>query len=241
MDFRCSTLEKETLLTANPLQSRRKPVQERARITQNAILEAFVRLLLEKGYARLTIREIAAVAGVGLGTVYEHFPNKKAIAANCIHQRFKGVGAGSAGRIEALRGQPLVRIADALLDDFVALHSDNPQQWSALIYLERQISDAAAYQALYQHFVDIWYQAICASSARMDEADAREAAYVLHATVYGLLYQTLMCRPDFVATSLFREQLGALVHGYLASLETPCKPASGAVSANGRKPRPQVG
>ncbi len=233
-------MEKNAVSTANPLQSRRKPVQERARITQNAILEAFVRLLLEKGYARLTIRDIAAVAGVGLGTVYEHFSSKKAIAANCIHQRFKGVGVGSLERIAMLRGQPLTRIADALLDDFVALHSDNPQQWSALIYLERQISDAAAYQALYQHFVDIWYQAIRASSVDMDEARAREAAYVLHATVYGLLYQTLMCRPDFVATALFREQLGTLVHGYLASLEPPRNGADDAVCANGREPASQV-
>jgi AcrR family transcriptional regulator len=228
-------------VTANPLQSRRKPVQERARITQNAILEAFVRLLLEKGYARLTIRDIAAVAGVGLGTVYEHFPGKQAIAANCIHQRFKGIGVRSGERIAALQGQPLAHIADALLDDFVSQHGDNPGQWSALIYLERQISDAAAYQALYRHFVDIWYQAIQASSMRMGEADARETAYVLHATVYGLLYQTLMCRPDFVATPLFRKQLGALVHGYLASLETPCDYAADTGYAGERKPRPQVG
>ncbi len=228
-------------MTVNPLQSRRKPVQERAKITQNAILEAFVRLLLEKGYSRLTIRDIAAVAGVGLGTVYEHFPSKKAIAANCIHHRFKGAGAGSLECIAALRGQPLHQIADALLDHFVALHSDNPQQWSALIYLERQISDATSFQALYQHFVDIWYQAIRASTVNMNEAEAREVAYVLHATVYGLLYQTLMCRPNFVATPLFREQLGALVHGYLASLETPPNRAASAACANGREPRPQVG
>lgn len=216
-------------------------MQERARVTQNAILEAFVRLLLEKGYARLTIRDIATVAGVGLGTVYEHFPSKKAIAANCIHQRFKGAGAGSEARIASLRGQSLAQIADALLDDFVALHSDNPQQWSALIYLERQISDAAAYQALYQHFVDIWYQAICTSSASLNEQDAREAAYVLHASVYGLLYQTLMCRPDWVVTPLFRKQLGTLVHGYLASLETLSDSTADAVCANGREPGPQVG
>lgn len=207
-------------MTSNPLQSRRKPVQERSRLTQNAILEAFVRLLLEKGYARLTIRDIAALAGVGLGTVYEHFPGKKAIAANCIHQRFKGVGTHCLARIEALRGQSLKVIVDAMLDDFVALHSVESQQWSALIYLERQISDPEAYRALYQHFVGIWQQAIQASSARLDEAIVQEAAYVLHATVYGLLYQTLMCRPDFVATPLFRQQLGALVHGYLAALET---------------------
>src|SRR5450830_996395 len=58
------------------LKSRRKPVQQRSRITQGAILDAFVRLLVEKGYVRLTIRDIALVAGVGIGTLYEYFPGK---------------------------------------------------------------------------------------------------------------------------------------------------------------------
>ncbi len=117
-----------------------------------------------------------------------------------------------------MRGKPLAEIADALLEVFVALHAESPQQWSALIYLERRISDADAYQSLYRHFVDIWVQAIQASDAGMDGADALEAAYVLHAAVYGLLYQTLMCRPEMVGTPLFRLQLGALVQGYLTSL-----------------------
>ncbi|MBV8666879.1 MAG: TetR/AcrR family transcriptional regulator [Burkholderiaceae bacterium] len=212
-------------MTQSPLQRRRKPVQERSKLTQDAILEAFVRLLLEKDYTRLTIREIAAVAGVGLGTVYEHFPGKGAIAANCIHQRFKNVGTHSLACIEAMRGQPLAAIADALLDTMVELHAEQPQQWTALIYLERRISDAEAYRSLYQYFVDIWAQAIMASAEQVAEsvaesvaeATAREVAWVLHTAVYGMIYQTLMNRPERIATPQFRAELGALVHGYLAN------------------------
>ncbi|HEY8024573.1 MAG TPA: TetR/AcrR family transcriptional regulator [Burkholderiaceae bacterium] len=200
------------------LQLRRRPKQQRAKLTQDAILEAFVRLLLEKGYARLTIRDIAAVAGVGLGTVYEHFPSKKAIAANCIHQRFKGIAAPLHDCIEAKRGASLAAMADALIDAFIAQHREKPLEWAALIYLERQVSDEAAYRSLYQYFVALWLQAIEASSEKLSPAEVQEAAYVIHAAVYGLLYQTLMCRPEFVATSLFREQLGKLVGGYISRL-----------------------
>ena len=202
-------------MTQAPLKPRRRPVQSRSRVTRDAILEAFVRLLLEKTYARLTIRDIAAVAGVGLGTVYEYFPSKKSIAANCIHQRFKGVGTGMTECIEANRGTTLARMVDALLDTVLAHHTGDPQQWSALIYLERQISDQQAYQTLYRHFVEIWVEAIHACVPAPDRVAAIESAEVLHAAVYGLLYQTLMCRPQAVATPLFRQQLGALAHGYL--------------------------
>lgn len=200
-----------------PLKPRRKPVQSRSKVTQNAILDAFVRLLLERGYARLTIRDIVAIAGVGLGTLYEYFPNKKSIAANCIRQRFKSVGERMLACIEASRGKPLAEIADALLDTVVALHAERTEEWSALIFLERQISDEEAYRTLYRHFVGIWTQAIRASDEPVQQEAAEEVAYILHAAVYGLLYQTLMCRPQAVGTPMFRQQLGSLVHGYLGT------------------------
>ncbi len=203
-----------------PLQTRRKPKQERARLTQQAILDAFVRLLLEKGYARLTIRDIAGLAGVGLGTVYEHFPGKKAIAANCIHQRFKGVAVEAEAVIATRAGEPVAEMIDALLDLFVALHRVKPEEWSALIFLERQISDEAAWRALYEHFVDLWRRALLASGCAHGET-----AYVIHAAVYGLLYQTLMCRPETVATPLFRQQLGALAHSAAKGQIAGQKPA----------------
>jgi len=207
------------LSAIKPLQPRRKPKQERARLTQQAILDAFVRLLLEKGYAKLTIRDIASLAGVGLGTVYEHFPGKKAIAANCIHQRFKGVALEAEAVIAAHAGAPVAGMIDALLDLFVAMHCVKPEEWSALIFLERQVSDEAAWRALYEHFVELWRRALLASGVApgvapgvASGAAVGEAAYVVHAAVYGYLYQTLMCRPETVAGPLFRQQLGRLAH-----------------------------
>lgn len=211
----CSSFREWKKVSETPLKRRRQPVQSRSKMTQTAILEAFVRLLLEQGYARLTIRDIAAVAGVGLGTVYEHFPGKKSIAANCIHQRFKSVGVPMLDRIETMRGQPLAAIADALMDTMVQQHTDKPREWSALIFLERQISDEAAYQSLYRHFVEIWIQAIGASTPAVSAAAAQEMAEVLHAAVYGLLYQSLMSRPLEVGQPAFRRQMGELVQGYL--------------------------
>lgn len=198
-----------------PLKPRRKPVQSRSIATQSAILEAFVRLLREKGYARLTIRDIALVAGVGLGTVYEYFPSKQSIAANCIRQRFKSVGTRMLACAEASRGQPLPELIDAVLDALLELHASHPEEWSALIDLERQISDTAAYRSLYAQFVDLWQRVLQMAAAPPPESTIGETANVVHAAVYGLLYQTLLCRPAMVARPEFRRQMGALVHGYL--------------------------
>ncbi|WP_188568243.1 TetR/AcrR family transcriptional regulator [Undibacterium terreum] len=184
-------------------------------MTQTAILDAFVRLLVEKGYAGLTIRDIALVAGVGLGTVYEYFPSKKSIAAHCIHQRFKGVGARMRASIEEKRGCPLPEIAAEILDGMLDMHMENSEEWSALIFLERQISDPPAYHALYQHIVDIWAEAFQASSDNGQYVG--KSPDVVHAAAYGLLYQRLMSSPASVRENEFRQQLRALVLGYLLS------------------------
>ncbi len=57
----------------------RVPRQQRSRDRVDAILEAAKSLIIEKGSAGLKIQEIAKLAGVTPGSMYQYFPNKAAI------------------------------------------------------------------------------------------------------------------------------------------------------------------
>jgi AcrR family transcriptional regulator len=59
--------------------SRRKPKQPRSRQTVEAILDAVVRILKREGFAAITTNHIAEVAGVSIGSLYQYFPDKRAI------------------------------------------------------------------------------------------------------------------------------------------------------------------
>lgn len=65
---------------------RRKPRQERSRRKVAAILRAARRLLEQEGAAALNTNRIAREAGVGIGTLYEYFPNKEAVASALTEQ-----------------------------------------------------------------------------------------------------------------------------------------------------------
>ena len=199
--------------TASPLKLRRKPVQQRSRMTQFAILEAFVRLLVEKSYADLTMRDIALVAGVGLGTLYEYFPGKKSIAAHCIHERFKNIGLQMRTWVEARRGQPLAVIVSHLIEQIIVMHGNKADEWSALIFLERQISNMEAYSNLYGQIVALWEAAFAASDDQA--AYAGKSPEIVHAAVYGVLYQTLMLSPQRLSEPEFLAHMKNLVLGYL--------------------------
>ncbi len=52
--------------------------------TEDALARAVIALSLEKGYAAITIRDIAERAGIGYATFFRHFPDKEALLLNVL-------------------------------------------------------------------------------------------------------------------------------------------------------------
>jgi AcrR family transcriptional regulator len=65
---------------------RRRPTQKRARQTVEAVLDAVARLVKREGVKAVTTNRIAEVAGVSIGSVYQYFPDKRAIYL-ALHRR----------------------------------------------------------------------------------------------------------------------------------------------------------
>jgi AcrR family transcriptional regulator len=60
---------------------RKTPRQSRSCETVEAIVEAATRILGRRGWARFTTNEVAKVAGVSIGSLYQYFPNKAALVS----------------------------------------------------------------------------------------------------------------------------------------------------------------
>lgn len=66
-------------MSQKALVPRKTAVQARSKFTVETIYEAAVQVFTERGYAGATTDLIAERAGVSIGTLYQYFPNKKAI------------------------------------------------------------------------------------------------------------------------------------------------------------------
>lgn len=67
------------LVHQRPLTPRKQATQARAAKTVESILEAAARILEDVGVEGYTTNSIAEKAGVGIGSLYQYFPNKDAI------------------------------------------------------------------------------------------------------------------------------------------------------------------
>lgn len=80
----------------------RPPMQPRAKITREAILEASAILFSKTGYAGTTIDDIVTLAPVTKGAMYFHFSKKESIARRCF-----AAGPTQSPRQSGKRSQPV--------------------------------------------------------------------------------------------------------------------------------------
>jgi AcrR family transcriptional regulator len=60
--------------------------------THQALMDAALRVFVQRGFARATTREIAATAGVAEGTIYRHFADKHALFREVFFSVIAGMG-----------------------------------------------------------------------------------------------------------------------------------------------------
>ncbi|MBK7071304.1 MAG: TetR/AcrR family transcriptional regulator [Myxococcales bacterium] len=88
------------------LAPRKRPTQARAQRTYRAIVEAGARVLERHGYEALTTNRVAELAGVGIASLYEYFPNKHALTAEVVRHVLDGLLAELGASTQLITGAP---------------------------------------------------------------------------------------------------------------------------------------
>ena len=181
------------------IQIRRKPRQSRAKLTQEALQDSFVRLLHERPASQITIREITDLAGVGLGTFYEYFSKKEDLVALTIHQHVKS----NAEQLKSY-AQSLIKLSTKLtfecyLQQIIHFQLEQIQArqflWAQTFLLERQISNIESYRKSYAMMVQMWHSIL--EPYVGDEVQLQQMSLNVQRVCYGFVSQTLLVEPEF--------------------------------------------
>jgi AcrR family transcriptional regulator len=121
---------------------RKSPRQARAKATVDAIVKATTQVLLEEGYDRFTTARAAERAGVSIGSLYQYFPNKAALASavidRCCENFLIAFESALAGRCPAT----LADCIRAIIDLAFVSHPMTPELHRVLLDLAPRIGVA---------------------------------------------------------------------------------------------------
>ena len=201
-------------MTLSPPKPRKSPTQRRSVDTVDTILEAAVRVLRRDGYAGLTTRRVAEVAGVSVGSLYQYFPNRQAIVADLVRRRVTAfIAAVEAADIPA--GADIRKAVVAMMTAFLA--EKGRSLWLSAV-LQGAMGEVQGRQIIGERL----RAAAPALAARLSLAtgapiDTRKLALGLSA-VDGAIWEAAADDAEAIATPGFRD---ILVDILLAALRAP--------------------
>jgi AcrR family transcriptional regulator len=102
----------------------RAPQRERGKRRVAALLEAAVTLFAEKGYDAVTMTEVAARAGAPIGSLYQFFPSKEALADALLDRFGERLDDALKGIEERATTFTVLELVDALLGLLVGFHEE---------------------------------------------------------------------------------------------------------------------
>jgi AcrR family transcriptional regulator len=180
-----------------------------------SILSAAARVFVREGYARASTNRIAAAAGISVGSLYQYFPGKDAIAVALLRRH--------RARVVETVARHLADIEEASLEVRVR------ELFKAL--LEAQGLDPGLHRVLIEHVLRTSARAEMIGFEDRLEAvvveklrDAREdilatdlelAAFVLVRTVIALTHAAVVDRPDYAKDPRLVREVTRMIVGYL--------------------------
>lgn len=190
---------------------RKAPRQRRSQVMVDVILQAAARVLAKSGWAKFNTNEVARIAGVSIGSLYQYFPNKLALAEAIRQQHLAAilqVLAGAAREEDSLA----IRV-ERLIEGIIAAHLINPSLHRVLLD-EVPLSERSAHQEFEQQYAEFYRQFVVTTLSR-DSDRATIMSVVLASAVEGVVHDA--ARRDQLGSDEIKVELQRLIMAYLQS------------------------
>lgn len=176
---------------------RRPPKQQRSRGRVEEILAAAKKLIGEKGIDAVKMREIAALAGGPISSVYQYFPNKSAILAMLFEQWSEELDLLVETRLaEVATIDELMRAASELLDYFYSRVAEDTTILDLLNAVQADKALAHLDLASTRRQAECFCQAGERFIPEMRHAEFRRVAFMMFHLAFGAVRLAIWERPD---------------------------------------------
>jgi len=193
---------------------RRQPVQRRARQTVEAVLDAVVRIVKREGIKAVTTNHVAEVAGVSIGSVYQYFPDKRAIFIALHRRHIEEIDRMVEARLMDHAESSLEELIRAMVEAMIEAHATDPKLYELLFSEVPHRAEGTRDFAVRLH--GAFRLAI---SARVHELQRHpnldKVVFVLTHMVESLSHGAVLRRPPGLSLAAAKEEAVRAVLAYL--------------------------
>jgi AcrR family transcriptional regulator len=153
------------------LKPRKLPRQARSRASFAAILDGCARVLERGGYESLTTNRVAEAAGVGIGTLYDFFPNREAIVVALAEERLARLATVVQEGLAEAEGQDAVPALDLLIRRIVRAVAADRALYRVLLREAKFVRNHAGTRRALESFFELGELASRRARSRVALAD----------------------------------------------------------------------
>jgi AcrR family transcriptional regulator len=203
----------------DPLSLRKKPQQERSRATIDVIFEATIQILLANGFDKTTTIQIADRAGVSVGSLYQYFPNKRALLAAIVKRHVGEVADITIAACKSAHGKTIQEMCVMTMSAFVDAKTRRPEVSRALYLPAAAVNgEAIVKEEVIRCAQAMHDMLITASDAKF--AQPLAVSKVLIASIVGPTQAAIEAGGNRNSFEVLKLHLTALCIGYLKQVST---------------------
>jgi len=186
----------------------------------DAIVEATARVLVRDGFDALAIADVAEVAGISVGSLYQYFPHKEALVVAVLEREADREAAWLAERFAAVDVSNLEEMLATLIRATLAFRADHRALYECLLaliprvgrYYDLRVRGVATAEGLKlllaPHF----------PAASDDDLDAM--VYVIANATHALTHEGLLARPASMDDDTLTREATRLVVAWVRARAT---------------------
>jgi AcrR family transcriptional regulator len=193
---------------------RRQPRQRRARVTVEAVLDAVAKVLKRDGADAVTTNRIAEVAGVSIGSIYQYFPDKRAIFAALHRRHVEEIDRLIENTLIEHATSPLDELMRAIVEAMVEAHTGDPQLYHLMMTLVPHGIDGTPAFPVRLH--NVFCLAIASRAGELKRhKDLDKVVFVVTNMVDGLSHGAVLRRPEGLSLAAAKQEAVRAVLAYL--------------------------
>ena len=168
------------------------PQQDRSLRTQQALIDAFVKLLKKQSFDEITVAQIAAEAGLTTGAIYRRFKDKRALLAGAFERFYEDAVEHQQSRVEATKDKTGIDLVEFMVRTTIEFGTPYLPLMRAASSLNDQTS--FAYMRDARNLTADWWCMQVKSSTLPEDELKRRIRFSMR-TITAVFRDTLMAGP----------------------------------------------